>query len=164
MTSIGDQVARHARGWIGTPYVHQASVRGVGSDCLGLLRGVWRELLGPEPVQVPAYTRDWSEPGRDEVLWRTARKVLLEKPVGTYVAGDVVLFRMRSGSVAKHLGIIGRGGQAASFIHAYSGHGVVESPLTTPWARRIVACFSFPEPTDKAVKERPGTVITPGHH
>jgi NlpC/P60 family putative phage cell wall peptidase len=32
-----------ARGWIGTPYRHQASLKGVGCDCLGLLRGVWRE-------------------------------------------------------------------------------------------------------------------------
>ena len=43
-----------ARGWIGTPYQHQASVKGAGSDCLGLLRGVWRELIGPEPTAIPA--------------------------------------------------------------------------------------------------------------
>ena len=35
-----------ARGWLGTPYRHQASVRGEGADCLGLVRGVWRELIG----------------------------------------------------------------------------------------------------------------------
>ncbi|MGB3409057.1 MAG: peptidase, partial [Jannaschia sp.] len=28
---------------------------------------------------------------------------------------------------------------------AYSGHGVVESPLSAPWRRRIVARFEFPE-------------------
>jgi hypothetical protein len=28
-----------ARGWIGTPYLHQASRRGAGADCLGLVRG-----------------------------------------------------------------------------------------------------------------------------
>ncbi|HGG06647.1 MAG TPA: peptidase [Aliiroseovarius sp.] len=160
---MGDQVALHARGWIGTPYAHQASVRGAGTDCLGLLRGVWREVLGQEPVRVPAYTRDWSEPGRDEVLWKAARRYLIEKPLGTYVAGDVVLFRMRSGSVAKHLGIIGQGGKAPSFVHAYSGHGVVESPLTPPWARRIVARFAFPELTEIAVQERPDPVSAPGH-
>ena len=32
-----------ARGWIGTPYLHQASCRGIGCDCLGLVRGVWRD-------------------------------------------------------------------------------------------------------------------------
>ena len=42
--------------WIGTPYRHQASCRGAGTDCLGLLRGIWRELIGPEPEAVPRYT------------------------------------------------------------------------------------------------------------
>jgi hypothetical protein len=56
-----------------------------------------------------------------------------------------LLFRMRAGAVAKHLGIQGRIGAEASFIHAYSGHGVIESALTAPWARRVVARFAFPE-------------------
>jgi len=131
-----------ARAWIGTPYVHQASAKGHGTDCLGLLRGVWRELYGAEPLAVPAYTDDWSEAGRDETLWQAARQVLVEKPVTERSVGDVVLFRMRHGSVAKHLGILAG---PSSFIHAYSGHGVVESPLSAPWLRRAVACFDFPE-------------------
>jgi len=51
---------------------------------------------------------------------------------------------MRDGMVAKHLGIQGRVGADASFIHAYSGHAVVENSLTLPWARRLVARFAFP--------------------
>lgn len=47
-----------ARRWIGTPYVHQAALRGAGADCLGLVRGVWREVLGEEPEPVPPYTPD----------------------------------------------------------------------------------------------------------
>ena len=66
----GAGIVRAARGWIGTPYVHQASVRGAGCDCLGLLRGVWRDCLGPEPETVPPYTMDWSEPQGDEALMR----------------------------------------------------------------------------------------------
>ena len=46
---------RGARGWIGTPYRHQASLKGVGCDCLGLVRGVWREVMGEEPEAPPAY-------------------------------------------------------------------------------------------------------------
>ncbi|MGR3549103.1 NlpC/P60 family protein [Pseudooceanicola sp.] len=132
-----------ARSWIGTPYLHQASHRGVGTDCLGLLRGIWREVLGEEPEAIPPYSRDWSEPSGEERLWRAARRHLC--PSRIEAAGDVVLFRMRAGAVAKHLGIQARTGAQASFIHAYSGHGVVESPLSTPWRRRIVARFTFPE-------------------
>ncbi|SLN46068.1 hypothetical protein AQS8620_01897 [Aquimixticola soesokkakensis] len=137
--------AERARAWIGTPYLHQQSLKGVGTDCLGLLRGVWREGIGAEPVVVPAYTQDWSEAARDERLWRAAACHLVEKPVRALASGDVILFRMRNGAVAKHLGIVGADRPSASFIHAYSGHGVVESALTPPWQRRIVACFAFPE-------------------
>ncbi len=60
MTARSDIVTA-ARGWIGTPYRHQASVKGAGCDCLGLLRGVWREVVGPEPQTPPAYTAGWAE-------------------------------------------------------------------------------------------------------
>lgn len=134
-----------ARGWLGTPYVHQASCRGAGCDCLGLLRGVWREVLGAEPEAVPAYTEDWSEASHDERLWRAAERHLLGKPLSAAAPGDVLLFRMRDHGVAKHLGLQARVGPTPSFIHAYGGHGVVENALTPPWARRIVARFAFPE-------------------
>jgi len=138
-------VVRAARGWIGTPYVHQASARGAGADCLGLLRGVWRECLGEEPQAVPRYAPDWSEPQGDEQLWRAATRWLRPKGLDQAWAGDVLLFRMRAGAVAKHLGIQSRTGAEARFIHAYSGHGVIESALSLPWQRRVVARFAFPE-------------------
>jgi NlpC/P60 family putative phage cell wall peptidase len=138
-------VVAAARGWIGTPYLHQCSTRGAGCDCLGLLRGVWREVIGPEPEAIPAYTQDWSEPQGEERLWRAALRHLTPKPLAEEAPGDVLLFRMREGAVAKHLGLQARTGPEASFVHAYSGHGVVESALTPPWERRIVARFAFPE-------------------
>lgn len=141
----GDKAAALARGWIGTPYLHQASVKGAGADCLGLLRGVWRGLYGAEPEALPAYTPDWSEPsGREDLLFGACRHLTAKRDQGE-ACGDVLLFRMRDGAVAKHLGIAGRVGKNASFIHAYSRHGVVESPLSVAWARRIVARFEFPE-------------------
>ncbi len=133
-----------ARGWIGTPYVHQAATRQAGCDCLGLLRGVWREVIGPEPETPPAYSMDWSEPQGDERLWRAALRHLRPKCLGAFRAGDVLLFRMRKGAVAKHLGLVAEEGTHPSFVHAYSGHGVVESPLSTPWRHRVVAQFEFP--------------------
>lgn len=144
MTLRQARIVAEARAWIGTPYVHQASCKGAGTDCLGLLRGVWRAVLGDEPEAVPAYTADWSEPGRDEVLLRAALRWLRPVAKGHEAAGDILLFRMRAGSVAKHLGIAGDIAPRASFIHAYTGHGVIESPLSEPWARRVVARFELP--------------------
>jgi len=140
----GGRIVAAARGWIGTPYCHQAAVRGAGADCLGLIRGVWREVIGEEPEVPPPYSRDWGEMGNDEVLWRSAGRYLLPVSQGAMRAGDVLLFRMRPGAVAKHLGILGCAGGDAAFVHAYSGHGVVESPLSAPWRRRIAAVFAFP--------------------
>ncbi|KFI31676.1 peptidase [Haematobacter massiliensis] len=140
----GDVVAA-ARLWLGTPYRHQASCRGAGADCLGLIRGVWRDLYGPEPEAAPAYTPDWGETGRQEVLWSAARRHLIPLAPGLPEPGDVLLFRLRTGGIAKHLGIAAETGATPTFIHAYSGHAVVESPLSEPWARRIVARFGYPK-------------------
>ncbi len=136
-----------ARGWIGTPYIHQASERGAGADCLGLIRGIWRELLGPEPEALPPYTPDWGETGADELLLAGALRHLRAKggPLEHEASGDVLVFRMRTGAVAKHLGIQIATGAGASFIHAYDRHGVVESPLTPPWRAKIVARLAFPQ-------------------
>jgi NlpC/P60 family putative phage cell wall peptidase len=53
MTITRTTIVAEARSWIGTPYRHQASLKGVGCDCLGLVRGVWRAVLGAEPEAVP---------------------------------------------------------------------------------------------------------------
>lgn len=140
-----EQIVSLARFWLGTPYRHQASVAGVGADCLGLVRGVYRGLLGHEPCRTPQYSMDWGECGGGELLLAAARQWLVERPALAPEIGDVILFRMRDGAVAKHLGIVSALGAAPAFVHAYTGHGVVESPLSAPWLRRVVAAFAFPE-------------------
>ena len=140
---MSDAIVAAARAWIGTPYVHQMSCKGAGCDCLGLIRGVWRTVYGAEPETPPAYSRDWSEVDHEERLWQAAARHLT--PVEAPMIGNVLLFRMRQGAVAKHLGIEVQLGREARFVHAYSGHGVVESALTAPWRRRVVARFRFPK-------------------
>jgi NlpC/P60 family putative phage cell wall peptidase len=139
------RVIAAARGWLGTPYHDQASVKGAGCDCLGLARGVWREVVGPEPLPVPPYSRDWGEAGPFEVLADGAGRWMLKVPVAEAGPGALVLFRMRRGAIAKHIGILT---SERSFIHAYEGLGVVEEPLTTAWARRIALAFLFPAPLE----------------
>jgi NlpC/P60 family putative phage cell wall peptidase len=135
-----------ARSWLGTPYVHQASAKGAGCDCLGLVRGVWRALYGSEPEPVPGYTADWAEcEGRERLAEAAGRHLLPSDHGSGDAAGQVLLFRMRDRGVAKHLGILALTGSSSSFLHAFSGYGVVESPLSAPWRRRIVARFEFPD-------------------
>ncbi|MEO9575992.1 MAG: NlpC/P60 family protein [Tateyamaria sp.] len=144
MSAFHDAIVHEARAWIGTPYVHQQATKRGGCDCLGLIRGIWRDVIGSEPERLPAYSMDWSEPQGEEKLWAAALRHLNAKPLDDAAIGDVILFRMRAGAVAKHLGVQSSTGACPTFVHAYNGHGVVESPLSAPWARRIVARFEFP--------------------
>jgi NlpC/P60 family putative phage cell wall peptidase len=135
-----DEIVAAARDWIGTPYRHQASLKGAGCDCLGLVRGVWRELVGAEPEAMPAYTPDWAEALGQETLLAAARRHLREVPVGAARDGDVLVFRMGMGVPAKHCGILA----GDSVVHAYWGRSVVETRLVNWWRRRVVAAFEFP--------------------
>jgi len=136
-----DAVVAAARAWLGTPYHDQASLKGVGCDCLGLARGVWREVVGVEPVPVPPYSRDWGETGRREVLFEGAAKAMIRIPVESAGPGDMILFRMRRGAIVKHVGILT---EPDRFLHSYDRLGVIEEPLTDAWRRRIAFAFRFP--------------------
>lgn len=145
MRSRGEDAVAVARTWLGTPYRHQASVRGEGADCLGLVRGVWRELIGGEPEALPSYGSDWAEVGGEETLLAAARRWLTEKPLERAVAGDVLMFRMAVGCPVKHCAILsGVVGAEPRMIHAYWGRAVVESWMGVWWRRRLVAVFGWP--------------------
>ena len=135
-------VLAEARRWIGTPYQHQASVCGVGTDCLGLVRGIWRALYGAEPEAIPAYTPDWAEIAGEETLKHAALRHLVEIDHVEARPGDVLLFRPDLRGPAKHCAIL-----SANFriIHAYWGRSVAETSLSPWWRRRLVAGFSFPD-------------------
>ena len=137
-----DDVVAAARGWIGTPYHDQASTKGAGCDCLGLARGVWREVVGTEPFALPPYSRGWGEVGKRELFLEGARSMMIEIPVTEIVPGALLIFRIQPQFVAKHCGIMSAD---LAFIHSYERFGVVEQTLVRSWRRRIVAAFLFPK-------------------
>jgi NlpC/P60 family putative phage cell wall peptidase len=141
MSAMREAIVAEARAWIGTPYAHQASLRGAGADCLGLVRGVWREVVGREPERPPAYTPDWAEALGEETLLAAARRHLREIAIGEAREGDVLLFRMGLGAPAKHAAIVSG---PERIVHAYWGRAVCETRLVPWWRRRIAAAFSFP--------------------
>jgi NlpC/P60 family putative phage cell wall peptidase len=138
-------IVAEARGWIGTPYCHQASLKGAGADCLGLVRGIWRGVIGREPEAPPPYSPDWAETLGEETLLSAARRHLVERAPGAARPGDVLIFRMGTGVPAKHCGVMSA---PDAVIHAYWGRAVVETRLTPWWARRMVAAFTFPGTED----------------
>ena len=139
---IRQRIVEEAKSWLGTPYVHQASCKGAGCDCLGLIRGVWRAVIGPEPEQPPPYSPDWAERNGAETMLAAAIRHLLRKPDDAVIEpGDVLLFRYRAHLPAKHAGIAI---SPDEMIHAQEGTGVVRVPLTGWWRRHLAAVFAFP--------------------
>lgn len=136
-----ERVVACARGWIGTPYRHQASLRGVGCDCLGLVRGVWRECYGSEPELPPAYAPDWAEATHVESLAQAATRHLTPIATDNAAPGDVLLFRWRTNFVAKHAAVLTT---PDAMVHAHDGAAVCEVALSPWWRRRIAFAFRFP--------------------
>jgi NlpC/P60 family putative phage cell wall peptidase len=136
-----DLVIAAARSWIGTPYRHQASLKGIGCDCLGLVRGVWREILGEEPEAPPPYAPDWAEAGGREALMQAAAHHLIPVPPEAMRAGCVLVFRWRDGLPAKHCAILVA---EAAMVHAHDGVAVTEVALTPWWRRHLAGAFRFP--------------------
>lgn len=143
-----DRIVAEARGWIGTPYRHQASLKGIGCDCLGLVRGVWRGVIGPEPEGAPPYSASWAEsapPGADpmaEAARRHFRPVPAPAGGPAWEAGDLLLFAFRRHLPARHCAIACGGG---TMIHAHDGAAVTEVAVTGWWTRHLAHVFRFPD-------------------
>lgn len=149
-----DRIVAAAGSWLGTPYVHQASAKGKGADCLGLVRGLYAELYGEEPETPPPYTPDWNERRPcEEPLLSAARRRLVEiasdEPLSQrgrrdgrdLRPGQILIFRIVKTGPAKHCGVAS---SADHFIHAYAGRCVIESWLCRWWSERIAGVFEFP--------------------
>lgn len=134
-------IIAEAQSWLGTPYRHQGSLKGVGCDCLGLVRGVWRAVIGGEPEALPAYSPDWAEAGGGERMAAAAARHFQSIAIDRAGASDLVLFRWRADLPAKHAGIlIDRG----HFIHAHEGACVAEAPLGPWWQRHLAGAYRWP--------------------
>ncbi|HVP86046.1 MAG TPA: NlpC/P60 family protein [Rhizomicrobium sp.] len=136
-----ETIVQTARGWLGTPYVHQASVKGAGCDCLGLLRGVWRELNGEEPETAPPYSPDWAEARGEETLYLALSRHLREIDTANLAPGDIALFRMNPRGPAKHCGIVAEKEGRRTLIHARQNKRVSEEPFAPFWKKKLAYAF-----------------------
>lgn len=141
MSETAKLIVAEATGWLGTPYRHQGCRRGVGCDCLGLVRGVWRAVYGGDAAEPGPYSADWAETANGDPLMEAARRHCVERDGFEMLAGDLLLFRLRPRMAAKHCAIA-LGGD--TFVHAYQGHCVMTSPMTLHWRRRLCGVFAFP--------------------
>ena len=135
------QAVELARTWIGTPYHHQASVKGVGVDCVGLIRGIYSEMYGQEAPYLINYSADWGDTNGNEDMLKAARTYLEPVPRKQLAAGHVVLLRWQDHRVAKHSMIMT---SPITAIHAYEKDAVAEINLHRWWLDKIVFVFTWP--------------------
>lgn len=136
-----------AKSWINTPYHHQASLKNVGCDCIGLLIGVWRELIGELPTEPPIYSPQWYLHQKESQLIKVLKETygFVEITSSYPPAGSVLCMGLERGP-AHHAGIsTGEG----TFIHSYAlPKKVVEVTLDPSWKKRLHAILDYPEVLD----------------
>ncbi|RDV06438.1 hypothetical protein DXH95_03150 [Sphingorhabdus pulchriflava] len=134
MTHFGEQVVDAAMAWVGTPFHAQASVRGVGCDCKGLIAGVARDLNRVEAESWAAQLADY-DIGRVPVgQLRLGLQELFDAVEGEAQAGDILLLRI--GARLQHLAIhAGQGPQGPEMIHCWSRGvmQVIRCPIGQYW-------------------------------
>jgi NlpC/P60 family putative phage cell wall peptidase len=132
------EVIAEAKEWIDTPFHHQASVKGVGTDCGGLVRGVYNRL-GVETPNCPVdYARTPSNDRLRQIILNYAVRTSTPKP------GDIILFVLLK--EPQHVGILT---DRNTVIHAYEpNRKVIEHRLDDKWKRRIESYYTYPEIVD----------------
>ena len=136
MTTRADVIAE-ARTWAGTPFHHQARLKGVGCDCIGLVLGVGRALgLLPPGLDATGYARQPDGSSLRDGFDRYGVPLAIEQ----VRPGDILLMRIRRDP--QHVGILLPGG---AIIHAHSAVGrVVEVPLDERWMERVLGAYAYP--------------------
>jgi NlpC/P60 family putative phage cell wall peptidase len=136
-------VVADARLWMATPYVHQARVRGVGTDCIGMIGGIARDrgdsagLAWEVDHEAHAYGRVPSA----RMLLTMAARYLDQIDASEVGLGDVVL--MKFAVDPQHFALVSRV-DPVYIIHASSSAGrVVENRLDEKWRSRIVRAYRF---------------------
>lgn len=136
---------RQARLWLGTPFRHQAALRGVGCDCLGLIRGVAAELGICPPLNlgvIGSYARAPNPVHMGRHLAAHLRRVRRPRQ------GDIAWLEWREG-LPMHLAYLAGEGEARTLIHAWETAGcVIEHGFVAEWPARVRAWWRLPALAD----------------
>ena len=134
-----EQIVAEVKEWLGTPYSHRASVKGIGVDCIGLIVGVYRELSGTK-IPLPVYSPGCYENKINEKLIEEFSNILpkVEFPI----PGDILVFRYVKNISAKHCGILV---STKKFVHCMTNNVVKENSFNKFYKGCLVCSFSFPK-------------------
>jgi NlpC/P60 family putative phage cell wall peptidase len=136
-----DAIVAEARSWCGTPWLHQACVKFVGCDCIGLVCGV-ADALGIPEAKAWRADSEFRGYGRTPVpskLLAACDRYLDHIPTSTALPGDVLLFTFLREPM--HFAI--KSGPDM-MIHGFErvGH-VCENGIGVKWQRRMLGAYRY---------------------
>lgn len=132
------EIIKTAREYVGTPFVHQARLKGIGVDCIGLVTGIGKDLglINYDHVVYPRYSSNG-----DQLMFHM-RKAFVEIDVDKRQPADVIIYWTDKNSKhPQHLAVLTDNG----IIHTYDRvKKVVETPSHPTWDDRITHAFQWP--------------------
>ncbi len=137
MNTTREQIVTEARSYLGTPFHHQARLKGVGVDCVGLIVGVAHalELSSADCFRYPRRPNGMLVPELEKAGYR-------EIPVDDAQPGDLLVFWiLPARKIPQHLAIRTEHG----IIHTDArARRVVEVGYVGDWVERTVGAYVFP--------------------
>lgn len=107
------EIVAEAESWKGTPHRHQASIKGLGCDCKGLIVGVARHTGRQEAQSDFAMMCDYGDP--DPLILKSGLAALFDRLAGPIPGAVLLLKWWGARQPACHLAIMGYG----EIIHSY---------------------------------------------
>jgi NlpC/P60 family putative phage cell wall peptidase len=142
MTTRAD-ILKEARGWLGTRWQHQGSVKGIGCDCIGFVAGVARELGIAEAAEFWADGRVMGY-GREPdaaMLVSTCERYMDRIGMDAALPGDVLVLRFSR--EPQHFALLSQR-NPDYMIHGYAqARKVVENRIDALWRSRILSAWRF---------------------
>jgi NlpC/P60 family putative phage cell wall peptidase len=137
------QVVAEARTWLGTRWHHQAAAKGIGSDCIGLVAGVARELgiIGGAEFQSDPAIRGYGREPDPKMLLSACARYLEPVHLPEIQLGDILVLRFET--EPQHFALVSQRGPDY-MIHAFAqARRIVENRIDAVWRSRIVRAYAY---------------------
>ena len=145
MKTMQEQIVSTARTWLGTPFHHQARLKGKGCDCLGLIIGVVDEMgLKDAHGRLLSSYDEITYPKEPDGAYLIDKltDILIEVPIADACAGDLALFKVRENP--QHLAILSDYENTLGMIHSFApSRRVVEHRLDDDWKSRLLKVYRW---------------------
>lgn len=143
------EIVAEARSWVGTPFLHQARLKGVGVDCVGVILGVGRALdliTAEADAQFGPRFAGYSRAPNPRKMRQGVEFYLDPLPIDHRDEGPdgaVGWFEWRE-ELPMHLAIMATFEGRRTMIHSYESAGrCVENGCDATWRGRVNSWWTF---------------------